>query len=78
MFKNLNKTRFGVERQSKIPCNTNNVCLLQIMSGGKASGGSGSNKAPTVDVPILGLLQTDGDTKDYTNITIDKLPKVIT
>ncbi|CAH4038777.1 membrane-bound transcription factor site-1 protease [Pieris brassicae] len=47
----------------------------QIMSGGKASGGSGSNKAPTVDVPILGLLQTDGEAKDYTNNTINKVPK---
>ncbi|XP_045510195.1 membrane-bound transcription factor site-1 protease [Colias croceus] len=46
----------------------------QIMSGGKASGHTGSN-VPTVDVPILGLLQTDGETKDYNNDTMDKIPK---
>lgn len=47
------------------------------MSGEKAndrSGGPGG--VHTVDVPILGLLQTDGETRDYANDTLDKLPKV--
>ncbi|XP_049884757.1 membrane-bound transcription factor site-1 protease [Pectinophora gossypiella] len=48
----------------------------QIMSGEKPSAGGGaSGGGPLVDVPILGLLQTDGETRDYANDTIDKLPK---
>ncbi|KAG6457984.1 hypothetical protein O3G_MSEX010610 [Manduca sexta] len=46
------------------------------MSSEKPNGaGSVSGGGPTVDVPILGLLQTDGETRDYTNDTMDKLPK---
>lgn len=48
------------------------------MSGEKGiKGGGGAAVGHLVDVPILGLLQTDGETRDYTNDTIDKLPKVI-
>ncbi|KAJ0183797.1 hypothetical protein K1T71_000220 [Dendrolimus kikuchii] len=48
----------------------------QIMSGEKGNDrGGGSGGGQTVDVPILGLLQTDGETRDYTNDTLDKLPK---
>ncbi|KAH9637252.1 hypothetical protein HF086_006896 [Spodoptera exigua] len=48
----------------------------QIMSGEKPGGGGGASAgAQTVDVPILGLLQTDGETRDYTNDTSDRLPK---
>ena len=47
------------------------------MSGDKPNGGGGASSGKTVDVPILGLLQTDGETRDYTNDTNDKLPKVI-
>ncbi|XP_075990927.1 membrane-bound transcription factor site-1 protease [Anticarsia gemmatalis] len=48
----------------------------QIMSGEKPSGGPGaSSPGQTVDVPILGLLQTDGETRDYTNDTMEKMPK---
>lgn len=47
------------------------------MSGEKPNtGGDGAAGGHLVDVPILGLLQTDGETRDYTNDTIDKLPKV--
>ncbi|XP_063634305.1 membrane-bound transcription factor site-1 protease [Cydia splendana] len=46
----------------------------QIMSGDKPGEG-GTASARTVDVPILGLLQTDGATKDYTNHTVDNMPK---
>ncbi|XP_041986880.1 membrane-bound transcription factor site-1 protease [Aricia agestis] len=45
-----------------------------IMSTEKNSGGGGST-GETVDVPILGLLQTDGETRDYTNSTSDQVPK---
>ncbi|CAG9558251.1 unnamed protein product [Danaus chrysippus] len=44
----------------------------QIMSGEK-SGGAQTRK--TVEVPILGLLQTDPETRDYSNDTNEKLPK---
>ncbi|PZC80415.1 hypothetical protein B5X24_HaOG214717 [Helicoverpa armigera] len=45
----------------------------QIMSGEKPGGGGGAaGGGETVDVPILGLLQTDGETRDYTNDTSDK------
>lgn len=48
------------------------------MSGEKPNkGGVGATVGHLVDVPILGLLQTDGETRDYTNDTIDKLPKVL-
>lgn len=43
------------------------------MSGEKSGGGQ---TRKTVEVPILGLLQTDPETRDYTNDTNDKLPKV--
>lgn len=47
------------------------------MSGEKPSAGGGASAGgQTVDVPILGLLQTDGETRDYTNDTSDRLPKV--
>lgn len=47
------------------------------MSGEKPGGTGGtSGGGQTVDVPILGLLQTDGETRDYTNDTSEKLPKV--
>ncbi|XP_039763502.1 membrane-bound transcription factor site-1 protease [Pararge aegeria] len=48
----------------------------QIMSGEKVneSAGTSSGSRP-VDVPILGLLQTEAETRDYTNDTNDKLPK---
>lgn len=47
------------------------------MSGEKPGGAAGtSGGGQTVDVPILGLLQTDGETRDYTNDTSEKLPKV--
>ncbi|CAH2228133.1 jg24947, partial [Pararge aegeria aegeria] len=46
------------------------------MSGEKVneSAGTSSGSRP-VDVPILGLLQTEAETRDYTNDTNDKLPK---
>lgn len=48
------------------------------MSGEKPNkGGGGVAAGRLIDVPILGLLQTDGETRDYTNDTIDKLPKVL-
>lgn len=47
------------------------------MSGDKHNnGGSASGGGQTIEVPILGLLQTDGETRDLTNDTLDKLPKV--
>ncbi|XP_031767302.1 membrane-bound transcription factor site-1 protease [Galleria mellonella] len=47
----------------------------QIMSGEKSNGNRPTSGAQTVDVPILGLLQTDGEIRDYTNDTMEKLPK---
>lgn len=48
------------------------------MSGEKLSkGGSGAAAGQLVDVPILGLLQTEDEMHDYTNDTIAKTPKVI-
>ncbi|KAL4703422.1 hypothetical protein ACJJTC_008141, partial [Scirpophaga incertulas] len=49
----------------------------QIMTGEKTNTGSSTTGAgPTVDVPILGLLQTDGETGEvHSNDTIDKVPK---
>ncbi|XP_053624400.1 membrane-bound transcription factor site-1 protease [Plodia interpunctella] len=47
----------------------------QIMSGEKLNGGAAAGGGPTVDVPILGLLQTDTGARDYANDTLDKLPK---
>ncbi|XP_050360570.1 membrane-bound transcription factor site-1 protease [Nymphalis io] len=48
----------------------------QIMSGEKTNGASdpsgGGNK---IDVPILGLLQIESESRDYTNDTNNKLPK---
>ncbi|XP_050684015.1 membrane-bound transcription factor site-1 protease isoform X2 [Leptidea sinapis] len=43
----------------------------QIMSGEKPSSGAGSGSVEIVDVPILGLLQTDGEARDYTNDTLE-------
>ncbi|CAH2103147.1 unnamed protein product [Euphydryas editha] len=48
----------------------------QIMSGEKGNGGgdtTGGGKK--VDVPILGLLQTESEPRDYTNDTNNKLPR---
>lgn len=47
------------------------------MSGEKHAG-SGASAKQTVDVPILGLLQTgNGEGRDFTNdTTIEKAPKV--
>ncbi|KAI8430788.1 hypothetical protein MSG28_000950 [Choristoneura fumiferana] len=47
----------------------------QIMSGEKPGAGKTDDEAHAVDVPILGLLQTAGETRDYSNDTVDKLPK---
>ncbi|CAG4929368.1 unnamed protein product [Parnassius apollo] len=47
----------------------------QIMSEKVGGGGATAGDGQTVDVPILGLLQTDGEVRDYTNDTVDKLPK---
>lgn len=50
----------------------------QIMSGDKSSdrnGGTGG--PPMIDVPILGLLQTNGETRDYTNDTIPKAGRLV-
>lgn len=47
------------------------------MSGEKSNGGAGtSGGGLLVDVPILGLLQTESETRDYANDTIDSVPKV--
>lgn len=46
------------------------------MSGEKAGAAKTDGEAHAVDVPILGLLQTAGETRDYSNDTVDKLPKV--
>ncbi|XP_013162352.1 PREDICTED: membrane-bound transcription factor site-1 protease isoform X1 [Papilio xuthus] len=47
----------------------------QIMSGEKGGGKAGAGVDNTVDVPILGLLQTDSGNREFTNDTVDKLPK---
>ncbi|XP_026498997.1 membrane-bound transcription factor site-1 protease [Vanessa tameamea] len=48
----------------------------QIMSGEKANGaGDSSGGGKKIDVPILGLLQTESESRDYTNDTNTKLPK---
>ncbi|XP_059045726.1 membrane-bound transcription factor site-1 protease [Achroia grisella] len=47
----------------------------QIMSKEKPSGNRAADGAPTVDVPILGLLQTGSQRSNYTNTTMEKLPR---
>ncbi|XP_072931051.1 membrane-bound transcription factor site-1 protease [Epargyreus clarus] len=47
----------------------------QIMAGDKPVVYKDGDQGETVDVPILGLLQTDGETRDYTNDTMDSMPK---
>lgn len=47
------------------------------MAGDKPAAYKDGDPGDTVDVPILGLLQTDGETRDYTNDTMDSMPKVL-
>ncbi|XP_045458045.1 membrane-bound transcription factor site-1 protease [Melitaea cinxia] len=48
----------------------------QIMSGEKGiGGGDTTGGGKKVDVPILGLLQTESESRDYTNDTNTKLPR---
>lgn len=50
---------------------------FQIMSGEKGiGGGDTTGGGKKVDVPILGLLQTESESRDYTNDTNTKLPRV--
>lgn len=46
------------------------------MSGEKGGGAGAPGADHTVDVPILGLLQTDSGNREFINDTVDKLPKV--
>lgn len=47
------------------------------MSGEKGiGGGDTTGGGKKVDVPILGLLQTESESRDYTNDTNAKLPRV--